>query len=1310
MMILFTTLTGCSGCTYFFLNVESLENSKGSSSSTLNAPSSIILFNPTLQPASDPKPIFLVSGLSIQSGIKLNLYSDNDCKVKISDKEINSTSVEISPSQNLLNGEYLVSTNVTDSNLNKSSCVVADQKYILDLEPHQITSISPTEIINSVGGQIVISGNHFTQDTLIYIDDVLCDNIKFNSENNIECIIPPFSEGQHDLIVVKGKNPEEIIIKSVITVNPELPKAPLCTNGGVISFSNDANYVFYGGAFTRLGTCVGGGLPIDSKTGVVKNFSSGSYPKVAGSVLTSVPDGQGGLYIGGGFQSVGGVDRQNFAHILSDGTVDPIVGSNLEFNGAVSKIIYDNEDKKIYLGGGFTSAKLAHHSSGVFINQTSLNFKSNSLKIIGDVYSSISDGSGGFYIGGKLIWVDNLPVGNLIHVLIDGDGNQTLDMLFNPSPNEVVNAIILKNSSLYIGGKFSLVGGVSRNIFAKIDKFTGIVDNSFNANAVGYNVQTMALNGNKLFIGGAFTNMSGQVRNNLAAYNVDSDTLDTNFNPNPNDGIHNLITTGTFLYVNGSFTTIGGITRKFLAAVDTTSGNGISSFNPTHDLTQSSYSYLPITFSTSGTTLFVGGRFLMMGGLTRHYLAEINMFTGQATAFDLQIATAGYLQEVTTLFLNGNQLIFTGSFIKPILGKLRETYGVLDLQSFQLTNFNPIYAYGDIKTISADGTHIFIGGLFESFSSETQSHIAVIDAVSGALTNFKFEIGDSDTGYYSQVASLTKVNNNLYFSGTFNFVNNETRNNLAGVDLSAGTVLNFNPDVKLGASGIDLVKDFKIKDSLMYIGGRFDSVGGVTRNNFAVINLNSSLATDDFQQGTNGEVNAVEISNNYLALGGSFTQFENQTRDRIAVVDLTTNALSPLSLNGLTGDIYTFLFDNNKLYFGGDFKFISDSKTRNNLGVLNLTNGSLTNYNPNIGGIVLSIGIINNILYVGGDFTFISGQERLKLAAIDINTGNLADWKVDVDGYSIVSQLVSNGTLYIGGNFTSVGAFNHLNLAAIDIQQAQVSNSFQAEVDDEVRSIKFGNGKLYIGGPFKNVNTTLRNYVAALNPTTGSLLGFNADILYSISKFVSSIELSQDNSILYIGGYYSSISGLGSRARLSAVDATTGALRMSFVMSPDYRVYNLKREGNTLYVAGAFHNFNTVLDRQGLASIDLVSETLNSLSVEFDRGSSLTDIFSVFPLGNKLFLYGSFEIVAGQRRNSFALVDSTTGLLSNFNPIISNSETQLQIQVYAGAPPNALAVINNLLYIGGAQMSTFNKQPRSIGVVNVNTLESVSNW
>ena len=69
-----------------------------------------------------------------------------------------------------------------------------------------------------------------------------------------------------------------------------------------------------------------------------------------GPVYAAAPDGSGGWYIGGSFDSVDGVPRTNLAHIRADHTVSDW---NPNPNGGVAAIAVSGPT--VYVGGGFSS-------------------------------------------------------------------------------------------------------------------------------------------------------------------------------------------------------------------------------------------------------------------------------------------------------------------------------------------------------------------------------------------------------------------------------------------------------------------------------------------------------------------------------------------------------------------------------------------------------------------------------------------------------------------------------------------------------------------------------------------------------------------------------------------------------------------------------------------------------------------------------------------------------------------------------------------------------------------------------------------
>lgn len=78
------------------------------------------------------------------------------------------------------------------------------------------------------------------------------------------------------------------------------------------------------------------------------------FPAVFGMVRAAVPDGAGGVYIGGTFSYVGGVARSNAAHILADGTVDPNWSPNLEATGWDGVVDMARIGSDVILAGRFS--------------------------------------------------------------------------------------------------------------------------------------------------------------------------------------------------------------------------------------------------------------------------------------------------------------------------------------------------------------------------------------------------------------------------------------------------------------------------------------------------------------------------------------------------------------------------------------------------------------------------------------------------------------------------------------------------------------------------------------------------------------------------------------------------------------------------------------------------------------------------------------------------------------------------------------------------------------------------------------------
>ncbi len=670
-------------------------------------------------------------------------------------------------------------------------------------------------------------------------------------------------------------------------------------------------------------------------------------------------------------------------------------------NGEVYAI-YKNGNN-VYIGGDFNAVGPIT-GSGAQIDTTTAIANTNLPRVDGTINTTISDGAGGWFIGGTFTRVGNYLINNLAHI----NANNTVDVGFKPQPNGAVFTLKLDNAVLYIGGAFTTVKGLANNYIAKLNKINGSPV-FWNANANGI-VRSIDQYADQVIVGGDFTSLGGGARNYLGA--VDSIFVQLNaWNPNPNAAVYKVYVNGTKLYAGGDFTTIGGVSKQygcgFTLPAFTTDGYNMGANSRIHD------------FVLNNNILYAAGTFTLIGGAARNYVAGMNYLNALANTFN---ATADGI--VYSLAISSNKLMVGGAFAN-IGGAARNRIATLSLTSGTATAWNPnvIGLKGTtsvVNSIATNSTNVYAGGYFYSVGASTRNNIASLDATTGLLTAW-------NPNANSIVRAIYADNTNVYLGGDFTTVNGSIlKNRIAQINATTGTATGWNPN----ADGT--VNALTAKGTTLFVGGAFANIGGGARAKIASLSTSSGGATA-FNPTANGDVNALSIGGDTLYVGGAFTLIGGQTRNRVAAYGITSSALLATNPNA-NNTVNALSFANNKLYIAGTFTNIA-AANRNYLAEYNVVSNTLTSLDASF---VTSSGI-NALfssgvsLYQGGGYNFANqGLPINNLSAINTASAAVGYWQPQPDD---IIRTIFAGTdkVYVGGRFKTITSRYQPYFASTDL-------------------------------------------------------------------------------------------------------------------------------------------------------------------------------------------------------------------------------------------------------------------------------------
>ena len=350
--------------------------------------------------------------------------------------------------------------------------------------------------------------------------------------------------------------------------------------------------------------------------------------------------------------------------------------------------------------------------------------------------------------------------------------------------NGPVEAVAYAGNVVYLGGTFTSVrpygaaagtGEVPRNNLAAFNATTGELL-PWNPDANGtVHALVVSSNGSTVYVGGRFTTVRGLSRPRIAAISAVTGEP-TAWDPNVWSWVRALALSadGSRIYVGGQFKTINGVERLRLAAIYTANRNLVPDFAPAIEYpTKPEIPYVTgLAVSPDGGSLYVGGVFETVAGQAHKSAAKIDLATGQPVAgWDADIEKKPNREEsqVFDIVPHGSEVVLCGDFYQ-VQGKLSQNLAVVSAATGARREFPA--TDGAIVACAVSGDRLYLGGHYENVRPAPNTdparlvprmHLASIDVPSGQLSLWD-PIANSIYGIYGLAATPTRLAVGGYFT------------------------------------------------------------------------------------------------------------------------------------------------------------------------------------------------------------------------------------------------------------------------------------------------------------------------------------------------------------------------------------------------------------------------------------------------------------------------------------------------------------------------------------------------------------------
>jgi hypothetical protein len=238
---------------------------------------------------------------------------------------------------------------------------------------------------------------------------------------------------------------------------------------------------------------------------------------------------------------------------------------------------------------------------------------------------------------------------------------------------------------------------------------------------------------------------------------------------------------------------------------------------------------------------------------------------------------------VLSLVVSDSVVYLAGGF-HSIGGRPRRFAAALDTATGAATSWDPT-PNDWVRSLALGRGAIYLGGDFTSVGGQPRQYIAAVDGVSGATSSW-------DAGCNSVVEALAVSDTTVYVGGFFNLIGGSPRHGLAALSARTGTASTWGADAESDEILLSHVITIAVDAGVLYAGGAFNRIGGLSRNHLAAVNTLTAEVLE-WKPDPDGYVLALAVDHRAIYAVGTFSTMGPEPRVGIAQILLASELPKP---------------------------------------------------------------------------------------------------------------------------------------------------------------------------------------------------------------------------------------------------------------------------------------------------------------------------------------------------------------------------------------------------------------------------------